>query len=402
MSSETHQVPMSSESHAVIPGRTRQVVADKNLSPGAIREGIPKELFEQSTAKSMYYLARDLVQVFVAYFLFSTLGCPLIEIVGAALGGEDQIAAKIFKFAMWNVYWLVQGLNFTALWVLAHECGHGGFSPSRAVNDAVGLVVHSFLLVPYHSWRLSHGTHHKNTNHTEMDTVFVPEKVEPDADRMHAIREAVSESPIVSLGYMFLTFTLGWPLYLTMNMTGQKYSERANHFEPTSPLFRNSEGHFIVQSDLGLLGVIAFALALVYTDVVTGSDILCWYFIPYMWNNCWLVFITYLQHSDVRLPHYNAEEWTFVRGALCTIDRSFGAPLNWWLHHINDSHIVHHLFSTMPFYNAIIVTEKYLYKTVAKEHCLSDDRSLWTMVWESWRNCLVISTEEGVCWMKNK
>jgi hypothetical protein len=27
------------------------------------------------------------------------------------------------------------------------------------------------------------------------------------------------------------------------------------------------------------------------------------YFVPYLWVNHWLVFITYLQHTDPKLPH---------------------------------------------------------------------------------------------------
>lgn len=41
-----------------------------------------------------------------------------------------------------------QGLNGTALWVLAHECGHQAFSDHRLLNDAVGFALHSFLLTP--------------------------------------------------------------------------------------------------------------------------------------------------------------------------------------------------------------------------------------------------------------
>lgn len=32
------------------------------------------------------------------------------------------------------------------------QCGHGAFSNYEAVNDGVGLVFHSLLLVPYYSW----------------------------------------------------------------------------------------------------------------------------------------------------------------------------------------------------------------------------------------------------------
>ena len=32
--------------------------------------------------------------------------------------------------------------------------------PAQAINDGVGLVVHSLLLVPYYSWKHSHRRHH--------------------------------------------------------------------------------------------------------------------------------------------------------------------------------------------------------------------------------------------------
>jgi fatty acid desaturase len=62
----------------------------------------------------------------------------------------------------------------TGLWVIAHECGHQGFSESKTINNAVGWVLHSALGVPYHSWRISHGRHHAATGHIHRDEVFVP------------------------------------------------------------------------------------------------------------------------------------------------------------------------------------------------------------------------------------
>merc|ERR1711990_130012 len=47
----------------------------------------------------------------------------------------------------WQAYAFFQGATLTGWWVLAHECGHGGFSASQFVNDCVGLVLHSVLLV---------------------------------------------------------------------------------------------------------------------------------------------------------------------------------------------------------------------------------------------------------------
>ncbi len=63
---------------------------------------------------------------------------------------------------------------FWALFVLGHDCGHGSFSSSRRLNDAVGHALHSFILVPYHGWRLSHKKHHGNHGHVENDESWTP------------------------------------------------------------------------------------------------------------------------------------------------------------------------------------------------------------------------------------
>jgi len=68
----------------------------------------------------------------------------------------------------------VQGCVFVGLWIIAHECGHRAFSESQTLNNFVGHVLHSFLLVPFHSWRITHGHHHANTNCVEDDAVYIP------------------------------------------------------------------------------------------------------------------------------------------------------------------------------------------------------------------------------------
>lgn len=76
--------------------------------------------------------------------------------------------------------------------------------------------------------------------------------------------------------------------------------------------------------------------------------------------NHWLVLITFLQHTDPLLPHYRPSEFTFVRGALSTIDRSLLGdlgPVAGWIgatltHGISETHVLHHLCSKIPHYNA--------------------------------------------------
>ena len=59
----------------------------------------------------------------------------------------------------------------------------------------------------------------------------------------------------------------------------------------------------------------------------------------------WLFTITYLQHHD-------DTTWTFLGGALQTIDRTYGFGLDSWMLHITDCHIIHHIFFTkIPHYH---------------------------------------------------
>ncbi len=50
---------------------------------------------------------------------------------------------RIAKFCLWTFYGFCVGLPATGLWVIAHECGHQAFSPSKTINNTVGWVLHS-------------------------------------------------------------------------------------------------------------------------------------------------------------------------------------------------------------------------------------------------------------------
>jgi len=60
--------------------------------------------------------------------------------------------------------------------------------------------------------------------------------------------------------------------------------------------------------------------------------------------------ITYLHHTDPNLPHFRKGEWSFQRGATCTVDRDFlGWQGRFFLHDVAHYHVVHHFFPQMPF-----------------------------------------------------
>ncbi len=107
--------------------------------------------------------------------------------------------------------------------------------------------------------------------------------------------------------------------------------------------------------------------------------------------------ITYLQHTDPSLPHYDAHTWTFVRGAATTIDREFGFIGRSLLHGIIETHVLHHYVSTIPFYNADEATEAI--KPVMGKHYRADVEGgavgFLKSMWKSARMCQWIEPSEG-------
>lgn len=110
-----------------------------------------------------------------------------------------------------------------------------------------------------------------------------------------------------------------------------------------------------------------------------------------------IVAITFLQHTDPSLPHYNAESWTYTRGAAATIDRNFWPIGPYLLHGIIETHVLHHYISTIPFYHADEATEAIKpvmgghYRADTKDGAVGFIRSLWTNA----RSCQWVEPNEG-------
>ncbi|PSN67829.1 delta(12) fatty acid desaturas-like protein [Corynespora cassiicola Philippines] len=368
-----------------------------------IRDAIPPHCFERSGLKGLGYVARDIVSLAATFYIFHNYVTP------------ETIPSTAARAALWTFYTFVQGLFGTGLWVLAHECGHQAFSPSKTLNDTVGWICHSALLVPYFSWKISHGKHHKATGHMERDMVFVPKTRDEYASRVgklaHQLHELTEETPIATLIHMVGQQLGGWPMYLISNVTGHNYHERqaegkgkgkkngfgggVNHFNPASPLYEKKDEHLIVLSDIGIAITMG---AIIYVGKTFGwANVLVWYVLPYLWVNHWLVAITFLQHTDPTLPHYDAQTWTYTRGAAATIDREFGFIGRTLLHGIIETHVLHHYVSSIPFYNADEASEAI--KGVMGKHYRADTEGgsigFLRAMYKSARMCQWVEPSEG-------
>jgi omega-6 fatty acid desaturase (delta-12 desaturase) len=161
------------------------------------------------------------------------------------------------KYLLWPLYWYAQGSVMTGIWVLAHECGHQSFSESEFANNLIGTVLHSLLLVPFHSWRITHGRHHNNTGSCENDEVFAP------ATRADWGAEMMRETPL-SQGFGIVKMLLvGWPAYLLLNVTGPaKYrGKNASHFSPAAVFFEEKDRPLVRQTVAAWVACIAVLAA---------------------------------------------------------------------------------------------------------------------------------------------
>lgn len=349
---------------------------------------IPAHCYERRVAESMYYVFRDI-------FCMVALGYVANNYISA-------LPNAAVRFGAWALYSYVQGLLGTGLWVLAHECGHQAFSDHRWVNDSVGWVLHSFWLVPYFSWKFSHGKHHKATGHLERDMVFVPKTKKQflEARHAHTFEEIALDSPIVLLWQLVAQQMGGWIMYLFTNVTGQPVAKTGwgmNHFNPASAIFEKNQYWYIVMSDIGILT----QLLVLYTwyQHYGAFNVFVNWFVPYLGVNHWLVFITFLQHSDPQMPHYEADQWNFARGAAATIDREFGFVGKHIFHDIIETHVLHHYCSRIPFYNAREASAAI--KKVMGKHYRHSDESMWKALWKSARWCQFVDGDNGVMMYRN-
>ncbi|KAK9126070.1 hypothetical protein Scep_014916 [Stephania cephalantha] len=287
---------------------------------GEIRAAIPMHCWVKSPLRSLCYVGRDVALV-------------LVLVV---------VAACFNNWLLWPFYWVFQGTMFWALFVLGHDCGHGSFSDNKRLNSMVGHLLHSFILVPYHGWRISHKTHHQNHGHVENDESWHPMSEKIYKSMNDTSRKVRFTAPFPLLAY---------PVYLLYRTPGKSGS----HFSPDSDLFQPSERQDVITSTLCWTIMVTL---LVFSSCIWGPiTIFKLYAVPYWIFVMWLDFVTYLHHHghQQKLPWYRGNEWSYLRGGLTTIDRDYGWINN--IHHNIETHVIHHLFPQIPHYHLVEATK---------------------------------------------
>eukprot|EP00201_Polytomella_parva_P009686 CAMPEP_0175059828 /NCGR_PEP_ID=MMETSP0052_2-20121109/12650_1 /TAXON_ID=51329 ORGANISM="Polytomella parva, Strain SAG 63-3" /NCGR_SAMPLE_ID=MMETSP0052_2 /ASSEMBLY_ACC=CAM_ASM_000194 /LENGTH=393 /DNA_ID=CAMNT_0016325423 /DNA_START=139 /DNA_END=1320 /DNA_ORIENTATION=- len=288
-----------------------------------LRNAIPAHCWQKDMGRSISHLVIDVAIVFAMAF----------------------IAYNVNSWMLWPLYWIAQGTMFWAIFVVGHDCGHRSFCNNNTINDFLGHLLHSAILVPYHGWRISHRSHHANHGHVENDESWYPisknlyDKLEP-LTRMGRLSFPLS--------------LLAFPFYLMRRSPGKSGS----HFNPSCDLFTPGERNMVITTNACLIAMLAVLTGL--TMKFGFGMMVNLYWIPYVINVIWLDVVTYLHHHGpqdgrIKMPWYRGKEWSYLRGGLSSLDRDYGIFNK--IHHDIGTHLVHHLFPQIPHYHLTEATE---------------------------------------------
>lgn len=318
-----------------------------------LRAAVPGRCFGPRTARSFLHLTVDLA--------------ALAALQIALAKAESPWLVAPLVFAAGTVFW--------ALFVLGHDCGHGSFSRHAVLNTAVGHLVHTPLLVPYHAWRLSHRRHHRFAGDVDRDEGWFPLTETQWRTQPGAVRALRS-----------WLLPLVFPAYLLRGTP-----ERAgNHYDADSALFEHAE-RGLVRTSIQLC-LAAAALLVAATAILGPGAVARHWLLPWIVFCGWISVVTYLHHIDARLPWYRGESWQWLRGALSTADRRYGIFEK--IHHDAGCHVVHHLFPSIPHYH--LREAAAAVKPLLGALYLEDRTLVLRALLRSLRACQVVPSEGGI------
>jgi omega-3 fatty acid desaturase (delta-15 desaturase) len=341
----------------VQPNTVLDQATDTNSTPSKIelpftlqevKAAIPPHCFEPSLWKSLSYFFLDI----------------------GIIAGLYAIAYHLDSWFFFPLFWLMQGTMFWALFVVGHDCGHGSFSKHKWLNNLIGHLSHTPILVPYHGWRISHRTHHANTGNLDTDESWYP-----------VSQSKYNMMPWYEKLFRFYLPLLAYPIYLFRRSPNRAGS----HFLPNSSLFRASEKWDVLTSSalwmlmVGFLGWLTYQFGWVF--------LVKYYLVPYVIFIIWLDLVTYLHHTEADIPWYRGDDWYFLKGALSSIDRDYGFINS--IHHDIGTHVAHHIFLNMPHYHLKTATEAI--KPILGKYYRKSSEPIWKSFINSYLACHFVS-----------
>lgn len=235
-------------------------------------------------------------------------------------------------------YWLTLLLALPAagflmrLFMIQHDCGHGAFFRSRAVNDWLGRVLGVFTMTPYDYWKRNHAVHHATSGNLDRRGVG-------DIQTL-TVREYRTRSPLERAFYRiyrngFIMFGVGAAYLFLLQHRLPLHQMRIGWRHWISPMATNGGIALAVAAVIWLVGVGPFLLVHLPIMLLAASI------------GVWLF---YVQHQFEGVMWTRDESWVHQDAALSGSSYyDLPAVLRWFTANIGIHH-VHHLNSRIPYY----------------------------------------------------
>ena len=258
------------------------------------------------------------------------------------------------------------------LFVLQHDCGHGSFFRTRAVNDWVGRVIGTVTLTPYDAWRRSHNAHHASSGNLDergfgdIDTLTVREYLA--LSRWHRLRYRAYRHPLVMFGF--------GPAYLFLVRHRLPVGLMRKGWEPwISTMATNAATAVLIVAMIWLVGAGPFLLVQLPIVLLAAS------------MGVWLF---YVQHQFEDTVWAEDPAWNLHEAALHGSSH-YDLPLvlRWFTANIGVHH-VHHLCSRIPYYRLPLVLRDHPnLDGIGRLTLLQSIRCVRLVLWDEGRKRLV-------------
>ncbi len=254
--------------------------------------------------------------------------------------------------AMWALtyvsYWLTLALALPTagfllrLFAIQHDCSHGSFFRTRAINDWVGRFFGVFTLTPYDYWKRTHSAHHAtagNLDHRglgDIMTMTVQEYL--GLDWRQRLRYRLYRNPLVMFG-------LGPSYLFLLQHRAPAGLMRGAGWKPwVSTMSTNAGIALVVAPLMWLIGPGVFLMIHGPIFVLAAS------------MGVWLF---YVQHQFEDTNWRREPAWSLPDSALHGSSHyDLPVVLRWFSANIGVHH-VHHLASRIPFYRLREVLSDY-------------------------------------------
>jgi omega-6 fatty acid desaturase (delta-12 desaturase) len=219
------------------------------------------------------------------------------------------------------------------LFMIQHDCGHGSFFRSRAVNDWVGRVIGVVTLTPYDYWKRTHAAHHAGSGNLDRRGMGDVSTI--------TVREYLAMNWRGRLGYRLyrhpaVMFGLGPSYLFILQHRAPLGLMRGAGWNPWISTMATNAGIALAATGLiWLIGIGPFLLIHLPVAVLAASI------------GVWLF---YVQHQFEETTWAHEPVWSHPEAALHGSSH-YDLPLvlRWLTANIGVHH-VHHLNSRIPYY----------------------------------------------------